>query len=192
MCFFRENLISSILPTTLYLGDNVHRQMDNLWNETASDGRERAGTFVLDIDGNLQLVNIEIGSATGVNTNLDVSEDETFVGTFHTHPRPLLLGQINRGFSNSDILTAINDREKLSMIQTEDDVFALVRTGKTPSSVSKRTFYMEFDELMNQYEQSGFSREEALICTNLDISEKYGLAFYRGKAKNKLEVVYKP
>jgi len=140
----------------------------------------------------LQLVNIEIGNATGVNTNLDVSEYETFVGTFHTHPRPLLVGQINRGFSNSDMLTAINDGEKLSVIQTEDDVFALVRTEKTPSSVSRRTFYMEFDELMNQYEQFGFSREEALICTNLDISEKYGIAFYRGKIKNKLEVVYKP
>ena len=97
MCFFRENLISSILPTTLYLGDNVHRQMDNLWNKTASDGRERAGTFVLDKDGNLQLVNIEIGSAIGVNIN-----------------------------------------------------------------------------------------EEALICTNLDLCERYGLAFYRGKTKNKL------
>jgi len=45
---------------------------------------------------------------------------------------------------------------------------------------------------MNQYEQFGFLREEALICTNLDLCEKYGLAFYRGKAKNKLEVVYKP
>lgn len=86
MCFFRENLISSILPTTLYLSDNVHRQMDNLWHKTAADG----------------------------------------------------------------------------------------------------------DELMNQYEQSRLSREEALICTNLDLCEKYGLAFYRGKTKNKLEVVYKP
>jgi len=38
MRLFRENLISSILPTTLYLGDNVQRQMDNLWNKTASDG----------------------------------------------------------------------------------------------------------------------------------------------------------
>ena len=79
------------LPEQLELGEQVAQQMDALWQNSVQDidkgvVREYAATLVEGQDGELKLVNPVEGTSNSVVPNLDITEDEEFVGTFHTHP----------------------------------------------------------------------------------------------------------
>jgi hypothetical protein len=50
----------------------------------------------------------------------------------------------------------------------------------------------EVEVLFDEYVQDGLPYQEALLLANLDICERYGLAFYAGKAFQKLEEVFRP
>jgi proteasome lid subunit RPN8/RPN11 len=99
---------------------------------------EYAATIVLNLEGRLCLRNIVSGDSTSVNPTLAVSAGEIFVGTFHTHPYES--GLTGMAFSGADIASAINANEAISVVQSGDVLFALVRTEKTSPSADLSAF----------------------------------------------------
>ena len=182
------------LPEELELGEHVAQQMDALWQKSVQDidkgvVREHAATLVEGQDGELKLVNPVEGTRSSVVPNLDIAEDEEFVGTFHTHPHE---GGITTAFSDQDIASALEIQEKVSLVRSGDDTYALVRTNLTPGAVDTDEIREAFDQEMLRYiDDPNVSRSEAVYLTNIEMCRRYGLAFYKGKGGSLTEV-YRP
>jgi len=188
-----EWLQSGEPPSQMDLSD-IAVEMDVLWTRSIRDieeGRvvEWGATIILGMDGRLRLVHIVEGDARSVVPRFKVKEGEEFVGTFHTHPYED--GTVGMAFSGIDIACTINDSERLSIVQSGGDLFALVRTERTPNRVERCRLEEEMDEAYRGYVRMGLADQEALLAANLDACVKYGLAFYWGKAFQNLQMVYR-
>jgi hypothetical protein len=117
-------------------------------------------------------------------------------------------------FSGGDIASAILGKEQISIVQSGEEVFtsftdafglrfALVRTEKTPTSVTYIDIKQELEDVFKVYLRRGMSIQHAAITVrklssllrkppNLDMCRHCGLAFYYGKIQQKLEGVYFP
>ena len=182
------------MPKQLALVEQVARQMDTLWQESVQDidkgvVREHAATLVEGQDGELKLVNPVEGTSNSVVPNLDIAEDEEFVGTFHTHPHE---EGIATAFSDQNIASALEIQEKVSLVRSGDDTYALVRTDLTPEAVDVNELREAFDqEMLRHTDDPNVSFSEAVHLTNIEMCRRYGLAFYKGKGGNLTEV-YRP
>ncbi len=181
-------------PSRIDLSD-IAAEMDALWERSIYDieeGRvvEWGTTIVLGEDGRLGLAHIVEGDARRVTLRLKVKESEEFVGTFHTHPYED--GTVGMAFSGVDIACTINNGERLSVVQSGRDLFALVCTEGTPDLVERCRLEEEIDEAYRGYVRMGLADQEALLAANLDACVRYGLAFYWGKAFQTLRMVYRP
>ncbi|MBC8449307.1 MAG: hypothetical protein H8D78_16285 [Chloroflexi bacterium] len=192
-----EEMFSSALrqlSRELDLSD-IAPEMERLWTRSIRhlDKRqvvEWGATIVLTEDKRLRLVGITEGDAEGVTPELEVDEGEEFIGTFHTHPYED--GTTGMAFSGIDIAGAINNGEKISVVQSGRDIFALVRTEGTPVRVDPRRLDQELNTAYRGYVKMGLADQEALLAANLDACEKYRLAFYWGTIPQRLLEVYKP
>ncbi len=168
--------------------------MDTLWQKSVQDidkgmVREHAATLVEDHVGELKLVNPVEGTSNSVEPNLDITEDEEFVGTFHTHPHE---GGIVTAFSDQDIASALETQENVSLVRSGDDTYALVRTDLTPEAVDANELREAFDqEMLRHMDDPNVSFSEAVYLTNIEMCRRYGLAFCKGKGGSLTEV-YRP
>lgn len=178
------------LPEQIELGQPVAQEMDTLWQKSVQDVdkgvvKEQAATLVRGQEGELKLVNPVEGTENSVIPNLDIAEGEEFVGTFHTHPH-------ETAFSAQDIASAIEDQEKISLVRSGDETYALVRTDKTIKEVDADEVKDAFDqEVLKYLEDPNVSRPEAIYVANIEMCRRYGLAFYQGKGGS-LREVYSP
>ena len=113
-----------------------------------------------------------------------------FVGSFHTHPYPD--GITGIGFSGADIADTINSGELLSIVQSGQEIFALLRTEFTPARVNRLRLQREHDDLHYDYLGRVRSVQIAVHYTNADLCQAYGLAFYTGLMFHALEEMYRP
>lgn len=185
---------SQELPAQIDLTE-ISDTMNDLWKKSICYIEEMqvveyAATIVLNSEGKLSLRNIVTGDSAGVNPTQFVSINEIFVGTFHTHPYEN--GLTGMAFSGADIASAINIKENISVVQSGNELFALVRTEETLPSVNVMLLDQEVEVLFDEYVQDGLPYQEALIFANLDACVHYGLAFYAGKAFQKLKEVFRP
>jgi len=182
------------LPKRIELGEQVAQQMDTLWQKSVRDidkgeVREHAATLVKGQNGELKLVNPVEGTSNSVVPNLDIAEDEEFVGTFHTHPHE---GGITTAFSDQDIASALESQEKVSLVRSGDDTYALVRTNLTPEEIDTDELREAFDQEMLRYtDDPNVSFSDAVHLTNIEMCRRYGLAFYKGQGGS-LREVYRP
>ena len=192
--FFEGKLKSNELPPSLDLSA-IAADMNNLWKQSIRDIKqgvvyECAGTIVLDTSGHLRLVNQIEGTSDFVSPDVKINVCQRFVGTFHTHPYEDETTGI--AFSGGDIAGAILGKEQISIVQSGEEVFALVRTEKTPTSVNYIDIKQELEDVFKVYFRRGMSVQHAAITANLDMCKHCGLAFYYGKIHQKLEGVYFP
>jgi len=186
--------IEAELPKQFELGRQVAQQMDTLWQESVQDidkgvVNEYGATLVRGQDGELKLVNPVEGTSNSVVPNLDIAEDEEFVGTFHTHPH---MRGIAMAFSDQDIASALESQERVSLVRSGDDTYALVRTDLTPEAVDANELREAFDqEMLSHLDNPNLSPSEAVYLTNIEMCRRYGLAFYKGKGGSLTEV-YRP
>ena len=185
---------SAKLPATLDL-TRIRRTMKQLWNASIRNIAtgvvlEHAATLVQSVEGKVRLAYPVIGTADYVKPNYDVMPDETFIGTFHTHPYKSCLTGI--AFSGGDIASTINEAEWISFVQSGNDVFALIRTDKTAPSVDSNMVVSQVSNLYETLLNARLSHQAALRIANLQICATYGLAFYAGKISGRLEVKFKP
>jgi len=88
---------------------------------------------------------------------------------------------------------AINHANILTLAESGEWVYGLLRTEKTPNRVSWFQLSDEMDELYVSYlEDPDISSVEAVFMANLDMCVRYGLAFYYGEILGELEEVYRP
>jgi hypothetical protein len=135
---FEGKLKSNELPSSLDLSA-IAADMNNLWKQSIRDIKqgivyECAGTIVLDANGHLRLVNQIEGTSDFVSPDVKVNVYQRFVGTFHTHPYEDETTGI--AFSGGDIASAINGKEQISIVQSGEEVFAIVRTGSDQIDVN--------------------------------------------------------
>jgi len=153
--------MSSLVPSTVLSGncsiDDLPDQLDlseladdmeRLWEKSMARLNEgiifeHAATIVVQADGSLKLINEVAGSPNFVKPNLAVTASQIFIGTFHTHPR--VDGLLPMPFSYVDFVTAIQWREKLSILYSDQIAFALIRTLSTVDTVDPITVKNEFD-----------------------------------------------
>jgi len=174
---------------------NIAPEMERLWMRSIRhlDKRqvvEWGATIVLTKDKRLRLVGITEGDAESVTPKLEVDEGEEFIGTFHTHPYED--GTTGMAFSGIDIASAINNDEKVSVVQSGRDIFALVRTEGTPIEVDPQRLDHGLNMAYRGYVRMGLADQEALLAANLDACKRYRLAFYWGRVPQRLLEVYKP
>lgn len=191
----RGELTSAELPDRIDLGE-FNATMNELWERSIRDidqGRvvEWGGVLVLDAAGNLKLINKTAGTADSIDLDVSrISEDETFVGTFHTHPYEN--GLTGMAFSGADFAHAINRGNILTLVQSGELIFGLIRTEKTPASVDRGELIQELDALVVDCLAEGMFPDEAAFEANLDMCARYGLAFYWGEVFGELQEVYRP
>jgi hypothetical protein len=169
--------------------------MKQLWKESIrniTDGEtlEHAATLVRLLSEKVKLSYPVVGTADHVEPIYDVHQGETFIGTFHTHPYER--GLTGMAFSGEDIASAINEEEWISLAQSGDEVFALIRTDKTVPFVDSHAVASQLSHLYNAFLNTDLSPQSALRIANLQICSTYGLAFYAGQIGKPLEVKFKP
>jgi len=168
------------LPDELDLSE-LADEMERLWMksvERLDEGSavEHAATIVRRADGSLKLIGEVTGSAFEVMPNFTVAAPNIFVGTFHTHPRTD--GLLPMPFSYTDFVSAIQLRERLSVLYSDQLVFALVRTAMTPDHADPFTMENEFRAFLHGVNE----RSEFFLDTIWEFSkwfaEKYGFGLY--------------
>jgi hypothetical protein len=140
-------------------------------------------------DGKVRLDYVVAGIANAVTPVYTVAPDETCIGTYHTHP--YVEGLTGMAFSDTDIASVIEFEEWISLVQSGDEVFALIRTEKTVNSVVSSVLEVDFDLFLNIALRVGSSEREALEAANIGVCRLYGLAFYGGQIDRNLEVIFK-
>lgn len=193
IAFLRGRIPADNLPEQIELPQSLWQQMAELWQRSVAEikrGRvlEWGGVLVLDEEERLRLVNVVAG--TGEQVKLVLPSRMTFVGTFHTHP--YADGTTGIAFSGADIADAINSGERLSLLQSGHDVFALLRTLLTPWRVSRTLLKAQHKAAHDFYLMQRFSEQDAVHYATTDLCEAYGLAFYSGLAFERLIEVYRP
>jgi hypothetical protein len=166
------------LPDELDLSE-LAEDMERLWAKSiarSSEGIvvEHAATIVMQADGFLKLINEVAGGSLNVLPNWAEVGSNTFIGTFHTHPR--IDGLLPMPFSDTDFISAIQLREKLSVLYSDDIVFALVRTLSTSDNVDLFEIRDEFLRFIDPHE----FLPNAVWEANKALAVKYGFGLYMG------------
>lgn len=191
--FLRGRLSRVNLPQKIELSKDLWQVMDKLWQRSIKHidqarVSEWGGMLVLDKMDNLKLVNVTKGTAN--NLTLQIPQQSNFVGSFHTHP--YTDGTTGIAFSGADIADAINNRERISTLQSGSDVFALIGTDTVPFAVNRENLKSEHAALHYYYLSQGMQDKQAVYYTNLDICQTYKIAFYAGGVFQPLWEIYQP
>ncbi len=180
------------LPDTLYFAPDLWQAMDDLWQrsvERISEGIVSEWGGLLQVwRGRLRLVYVTSGSAEGLR--LIMPTGGHFVGTFHTHPH--VGGHTGIGFSGADLADMANQGERISLVQSGQHTFMLLRTANTPSNLSVAEWR---DRMNTRFGQAYLERRDILaasLLANRVICQELALALYYGRMFEQLVEVYRP
>jgi hypothetical protein len=170
------------LPDELDLSE-LADDMERLWAKSIArlgEGIvvEHAATIVMQADGSLKLINEVAGDSLNVLPNFAIAAPDIFVGTFHTHPRTD--GLLPMPFSYTDFASAIQLDEKLSVLYSDEIVFALVRTTFTTEYVDLNEIATEFYSFLAEVDPQTEFLPNAVWAANKWFAEKYGFGLYMG------------
>jgi hypothetical protein len=170
------------LPDELGLSE-LAEDMERLWAKSIarlSEGIvvEHAATIVMQADGSLKLINEVAGLPNFVVPNFIVAASQTFIGTFHTHRR--IDDLLPMPFSATDFVSAIQLCERLSVLCSDQLVFALVRTAITADYADAITAGSEFGSFLRNVDEQSELFLDAVWEANKWLAQKYGFGLYVG------------
>jgi len=180
------------LPDTLGFSNAMWQAMENLWQRSIANldmGLVIEWGGLLEISqGRLRLARPVSGTAAGLR--LIVPSTSSFVSSFHTHPDSQ--GYTGIGFSGADFADMVNQGERISLVQSGRNLFALLRTEDTPVTVPVLKWRTRMNSLFEQAYRARRSILAASLIANRMISQDLGLAFYYGRMFRQLVEVYRP
>ena len=165
----------SDLPDKISIPPDVCKQMQDLWKQSiTADGNseEHGGTLALDKNGKMVIVNQGSGGSGAFTPSTDVPDDHKYLGTFHTHPYGKNDGALDgahAAFSGGDIGTLDDYHENLSMLQSGDNKYVLVKTTTSPSTIDD-------DKINDEYEKIRKAEQARLLATGMDRKQAFELA----------------
>lgn len=176
------NSLFDEMPDELDLSE-LADDMERLWAKSIArldEGIvvEHAATIVMQTEGSLKLINEVAGDSFNVLPSFVVTAPNTFIGTFHTHPRTD--GLLPMPFSYTDFMSAIQLRERLSVLYSDQIVFALVRTILTAEYVDLNEIATEFYSFLSEVDPQTEFLPNAVWAANKWFAEKYGFGLYMG------------
>ncbi|MBI3920701.1 MAG: hypothetical protein HY318_04720 [Armatimonadetes bacterium] len=189
---FEELLHRRKLPDRLVFPPAVHRQFALLWRRSVESQTEWGMTLCVDVAGKVHCRHVCPGSKGGFAPVLRTRSGERLMGVYHTHV--YIGGETGIAFSDGDFAEFVRHPEvPLFVLQSGDDLFALVRTTRTASAApgdfsgGDGQFYGRLVEHLEVNQR--FTFQEALLHTNLDFCRNLAIAFYQGIIREPLEVV---
>jgi hypothetical protein len=180
------------LPDVLTLDDTLWQAMDDLWQRSVA---RLAEGIVVEWGGLLELRHGCLGlvgpvGGTAESLRLVVPVGSQIVGSFHTHPDPS--GYTGIGFSGADCADMANQDELISLVQSGQDVFMLLRTETTPSALNVDEWRTRMNTLFEQAYRSRRNILAASLIANRAICQELALALYYGHVFGRLVEVYRP
>jgi hypothetical protein len=183
------------LPGSITLPADVYKDMQTLTDKSIDKkgiSNEHGGTLALDKGGALKLVNQGAGTSGTFSPDVKVGKDQTYLGTFHTHPYGKNDGKWNGAvlpFSAGDVSTIDDYKEKASIVQSGKNVYVLVPTDKTPATISDaaadKAYSKVFDAEYAAQVKAGKTEAEAAGIAGekatLELAKKYNLGYYKGE-----------
>ena len=169
------------LPDEIDLGNDLNNSMNEMYKETEMYGREYGGNIAQNLNGDLDVRSESM--VIGEKSKIDLEPlEKGDVGYFHTHPE-------GSPFSSTDISSTINSNEKLSVVHSGDNVYALTKTENTPNDVNPIVVSDEYDNLVAEKLEYGYDDYESMRLANIELADKYDMKFYEGKPNEKLDRV---
>ena len=192
IAYLQEKIPLGQLPETVKLSELLWHEMDKLWQMSVVNIEsgvvvEWGGLLVIQ-EGELALIELTEGTDTHIRLVVPALTD--FVGSFHTHPHAS--GYTGIGFSGADFADMVNQGERVSVVQSGQHLFMILRTENTPATTVVNKWRVRMNSL---FEQSYKERQDILaasLVANQTISRELGLAFYYGWAFRQLVEVYRP
>jgi hypothetical protein len=180
------------LPDVLSLDDDLWQVMNTLWQRSIA---HLSGGIVVEWGGllelwgdRLRLANLTSGTAEGLQ--LIVPSGSRFVGSYHTHPHSA--GYIGIGFSGTDFADAVNQGERISIVQSGYHIFVMLPTEKTPAGLKVKEWRNRMNTL---FQKAYLERENILVASlvaNKMICQELNITLYYGRIFSQLAEVYRP
>jgi proteasome lid subunit RPN8/RPN11 len=167
--------------------------MNRLWEASIREidsgiVREHAALLVWERE-KLRLTNIVEGKDDEVLPNYQLEEGQQFVGTFHTHP--YVTGWLGIPFSEADIASTLVRKENIAIIHSGTQIYAMVRTERTPEIVEWQVVANQARELFKNYSRI-CSFSGTVFNMNIGMFEQYNLGFYSGNIAGHLKLEFRP
>jgi hypothetical protein len=190
-----QNLLWSLnsgdeLPSQVTLDEYLAAWFDSLWRLSVILPIREHGAALVEANGQLRVAAARPGTEDSFELAAEEMAAVNFVGYYHTHP--YASGTTGVAFSTCDLVAAINCALPLTLVQSGDDLFMMVRTAETPERLDVdevSELETEFDDQVTLYGQRGVSWVVAIRATNRDLCLKYGLAFYAGRLRQGLRLL---
>lgn len=184
------------LPEQLSINDETCKKMQELMDKSIDGDRisqEHAGTLVIrDATGELEMANETSGDAGSAQPSDEAPEGTTYQGIFHTHPYGKNDGADLDGttasFSGQDFAVMDDYDANVSVVQSNDTKYVMVRTDETPSKINdaeaNKFYEKEQAKVYHAAIAEGKSPKEAMqISTEAaakKTAEKYKFGYYEG------------
>lgn len=175
-------------PGTLRFSSLMISQFQQLRMASFPGGEsmERGGTIVADTDGHLHLQNLGgLGSTTdSFDPNVTIRDPAKYslVGVFHTHPYGRSEGSMTGvSFSGGDFAYISQTGQLLAVTQSGPRLFAMVRTGATPSNIPE-TRHEDQENEMAVRQATGTTFQQASRIEAQQTAHQFGIAYYQGRA----------
>jgi len=192
LAYLAGSISLDTLPDILTFDDDLWQAMNDLWQRSVariSEGIVVEWGGLLELQhGRLMLVRPVRGTAEGLR--LVLPTESRFVGSFHTHPHPQ--GHTGIGFSGADFADMANQGERISLVQSGQHVFMLLRTEETPSNLDVDEWRSRMNTLFERAYRERRSVLAASLIANRAMCQDLALAFYYGHIFGRLVEVYRP
>ena len=181
-------------PEYLDVPEQFLHDIEERWTRVVDDAehKELGACIVFDSRPTLRFADEVTGeSSREVCPKCRTCERSDHLGFFHTHW--LLDGDEQVGFSHLDFAGVLEDGECLSIVCSGEQVFALLRTEKTPKPAAvSRAREREFLDVFIHYIRKGLYPDQAARKANHDLCRRLGLAFYAGRLREPLSLEVAP
>ncbi len=146
-----------------------------VWQDSTANGLREAGVNFINYQGYLLPMNEKTGQRFGIDMDMELPEEATFVGTLHTHPSEF---SDSYTFGEDDLQLMIRKNSEMEFVKSSEAEYLLVKTKATPKSDVDYDMHSRLDH----FRKIGYDKLEALEMMVKEFADIYGMAYYKGQS----------